>query len=491
MQRMAQREEEASVAELSVGRNLKTGPRVLISIPTGFQLRQFVHSGVLDLLVNHGCRAVIVSPNHPGEGFTAQLEQGLVEIAPLKIRNGRLMQRYWAAREHLFLQDGPTDTLRRKREDLKRVWPGVALTAQLGSNLFRRLPLLRQLALRSEGFILRDANLDKLLSNHPVDLVLLGSPGYTAQDALLLHAAVRRRIPVVVAVMSWDNLSSKGVINPPPDRFLVWSDHMRLEAMSLHEISDDRIVETGAPLYDIFANADRFGSRHENLTRLNLDSNRRLILYGTSNAAHVPDEIEIVKRVAQWVQDDSLGVPCQLCVRLHPQAVSGPFKFLIEPYRNLASKWVKIDFPLVRESTLLWDLPTEDIEHLVRLLRDADVVINTASTLAIDAAVLDRPVISIAYDVSGDLPYSRSVRRYYDYTHNAHVVRAGAVQLAKSPEDLRNKITSYLKHPEQDCEGRRRIVEQQFGRVDGRAALRVAEQVVSMASERKVALAGC
>ena len=89
---------------------------------------------------------------------------------------------------------------------------------------------------------------------------------------------------------------------------------MRREAISLHGIPPDRIVETGAPLYDIFANAGRFGSRHENLTRLNFDPNRRLIVYGTSNAAYVPDEIEIVKRVAQWVEEDSLGVPCQLCV---------------------------------------------------------------------------------------------------------------------------------------------------------------------------------
>ena len=77
------------------------------------------------------------------------------------------------------------------------------------------------------------------------------------------------------------------------------------------------------------------------------------------------------------------------------------------------------------------------------------------------------------------------MRRYYDYTHNAHVVRAGAVQLAKSPADLRKKIMSYLKHPEQDREGRRRIVEQQLGRVDGRSAVRVAEQIVFMALERK------
>jgi hypothetical protein len=471
--------------------DLKSRPRVLLSIPTGFQLRQFVHSGVLDLLLGHGCRAMIVSPNRQGEGFAAQLKQNDVEVAALKIRTGPLLRRYWAARQHLFVKNGPTDTLRRKREDLKRAYPGVALTARLGSNLFYSFPSLRQLALDSEGFILRDRSVETLLSTKQVDLIVLGSPGYTAQDATLLHVAARRGIPVVVAVMSWDNLSSKGFINPCPDRLLVWSEHMRREAISLHGIPPERIVETGAPLYDVFATAARFGSRNANLRHLNLDPHRRLIVYGTSNAAYVPDEMEIVKRVAQWVEDDSLGVPCQLCVRLHPQAVSGPYQFLLDPYRSLASERVKIDFPSVRESSMLWDLPTDDIEHLVRLLRDADVVINTASTLAIDAAVLDRPVVSIAFDASGELPYDRSVRRYYDYTHMSHVVRAGAVQIATSADDLRGKIMSYLAHPEQDREGRRRIVEQQLGRVDGRAAQRVAEQVVSMVSERKVALASC
>jgi hypothetical protein len=260
---------------------------------------------------------------------------------------------------------------------------------------------------------------------------------------------------------------------------------MRREAMTLHEIPDERIVETGAPLYDIFANALRFGSRAKNLRQLGLDPSRRLIFYGTNHSGFFPDEHEVVKRVAQWVEDDSLGIPCQLWVRLHPQAVSGPWKVLADPYRQLASERVKIEFPPVRDSNLLWDLPPDDIEHLVRLLRDADVVINTASTLSIDAAILDRPVVAIAYDPCGNLPYHQSVRRYYDYTHMMHVVRAGAVQVAKSPEDLRAKIISYLLHPEQDRDGRRRIVEQQFGRVDGGAAGRVAEQVLSIIAVQK------
>lgn len=476
----AQADPAVCTDELKVSDVPEPGQRILISIPTGFQLRQFVHSGILDLLLKHGFQALIVSPNREGEGFTAQLSERGVGVRTLDIKIGPLSRRYWAARQHLLLSGPPTDTLRQKMVDLRRRLPSAALTAQVGNRLLRLFPRLRQRALRWERFILRDKAIEALLSAEPVDLIVLGTPGYTVQDGLLLHAAVHRGIPVVAAVMSWDNLSSKGLINPQPDRLLVWSDHMRREAINLQGIPVERIIETGSPVHGAFVNPGRFGSRSANLRRLGLDPERRLIFYGTNHAAFFPDEIEVVKRVARWVEENTLGMPCQLWVRLHPQAVVGPFEVSTDPYRGLVSEHVKVEFPPVRDSKLLWDLPKDDLEHLVGLLRDADVVINTGS-LSIDAAVLDRPVICIAYDPLGDLPYDKSVRRYYDYTHLSYVVRAGAVQLAVSPEDLRQKIIAYLNNPGWDREGRRRIVEQQFGCVDGHSAARVAEQVVAMA----------
>jgi hypothetical protein len=297
------------------------------------------------------------------------------------------------------------------------------------------------------------------------------------QDACLLHAAVQRRIPVVAAIMSWDNLSSKGLVNPRPDHVLVWSDHMRQEAIDIQGIPPERIIETGSLVHDSFATASRYGSRAENLRHLGLDPQRRLIFYGTNHAGAFPDEVEVVKRIVRWVEDDALGTPCQLWVRLHPQAVSGPFAVAAEPYRSLASARVKIEFPPLFDSNLLWDFPKSDLEHLVRVLRDADVVINMGSTLALDAAILDRPVIGIAYDPSGDRPYDQSIRRYYDWTHMANVVHAKAMQLANSPEELRQKIVAYLKDPALDREGRRRIVEQQFGRIDGASSERVVDAI--------------
>jgi hypothetical protein len=476
----------APAVDVASPRRTAPQPRVLISIPSGFQLRQFVHSGVLNLLLERGFQALIVSPNAIGEGFAGQIQESGVEVFPLdKKGQGPLSWRYWLARHQVMLKGEPTETMRQKMVDFRKRHLGLALAADTFNGLMRMIPGLRQKALGWEYLLLRRRDLETLLSTKSVELILLGSPGFMEQDALLLHAGVRRGIPVAAAIMSWDNLSSKGLINPHPDRLMVWSDYMKREAVNIQGVSEDRVVETGAPLYDVFANARRFGTRRENLEALGLDPERALIFYGTNHAAFFPDEIEVVKRVAQWVEEDSLGKPCQLVVRLHPQAMTGPYQIQTDPYLALQSDRVKVEFPPVHKSSLPWELPQSDIEHLVRLLRDADTVINTASTIAIDAAVLDRPVVCVAYDPSGDLPYDRSVRRFYDYTHMANVIRAGAAQLATSAESLREKLVTYLQQPDLDRAGRQRIVEQQFGRVDGLSAARLVEQVAALISKGK------
>ena len=53
-----------------------------------------------------------------------------------------------------------------------------------------------------------------------------------------------------ICVKSWDNLSSKSVIRPVPDRLFVWNEVQRGEAASLHGIPPERVVVTGAQCFD-------------------------------------------------------------------------------------------------------------------------------------------------------------------------------------------------------------------------------------------------
>jgi hypothetical protein len=439
---------------------------------------------VLERLVVEGCELVIVSPNKPQE-FFGELPEEHVDVQSLHLKIGRLWHRYMTFRKHLLYTGPDTPTQRETAAQLRRQLPVTSIVVGVGNSLLRRSPRLRRWCLRREWIVLWNYEVNSFLREKIIDLMLITTPGYGNGDVFLLHSAVRRGIPVVSSILSWDNISTKCFVNPKPDRVLVWSEHMKREVIELQQIPAERVVVTGPAQYDVFANVTRFGSRSQNLQSLGLKPERRLIVYGANHAGFFRDEIEVIRMVAKWVNEDCLGVPCQLLIRLHPQSVTGPYKLDIDPYRALVSDYVKVQVPPVRESSLLWQLPKTDLEHYVRILRDADVVINTASTVSIDAAVLDRPVICIAYDTSEKLPYQRSVQRYYNYTHMENVVSLGAARLARSPDELKQEIINYLRSPDRDREGRNRIVAQQFGRVDGQSARRVVEEVIAISHKRK------
>ena len=110
----------------------------------------------------------------------------------------------------------------------------------------------------------------------------------------------------------------------------------------------------------------------------------------------------------------------------------------------------------------------------------SDVVINVASTIAIEASIFDTPVVNIAFDQDDaeTRPFLTSPLRYYSYTHYQQIVRAGAVRIAKSATELTDLVNGYLVDRSRDAAGRRRVVAEQCEFADGRSAERLAGVIV-------------
>ena len=107
-----------------------SGRRILISIPNGFQLRQFVHSGVLARLLELGFQALILSPNREHEGFAAELPTENVQVRALEPRFGPLLRRYMDVRKHLLYIGPVTETLRQTVKYTRRNHPWIVPAAQ-------------------------------------------------------------------------------------------------------------------------------------------------------------------------------------------------------------------------------------------------------------------------------------------------------------------------------------------------------------------------
>jgi hypothetical protein len=133
----------------------------------------------------------------------------------------------------------------------------------------------------------------------------------------------------------------------------------------------------------------------------------------------------------------------------------------------------------------------EHQKHLGDTLCHADVVVNVASTITIEACIFDTPVVNINFDGPGESPYVKSARRYYSFTHYVNITSRNAVRVAQSPEELVRDVAAYLAEPSLDAAGRRQVVLDQCQFTDGRSAERVVQLVLDelgAASRRAAAL---
>ncbi len=331
-----------------------------------------------------------------------------------------------------------------------------------------RLPFLRKLVRPVERLFFPEIHpeIEKLLDRHRPDLIFSTSLTATL-DAIFLKAARRRGIRTVSMPKSWDNLT-KMYLRVVPDYPLVQNEELKEKAVSMQGIPAGRVFVVGFPQFDWYAKKDLLGSRAERLVALGLDPSRATIFFG-SQGKWYPDDWRIAELLAGWVERGELVRPAQLIVRPYFfSAKEGPFgRFRGRPHVVLDER-----FRLSGAFIDRWDPSAEDSLSFARNLAASDVVVMVLSTLALDAAALDRPVVNAVF---GSL-----FRKGKDITprmtsteHFGWVFETGGVALAQNPGELKAAVDAYLKDPERDAPGRRRLRERLCFRVDGRSSERM------------------
>jgi hypothetical protein len=193
----------------------------------------------------------------------------------------------------------------------------------------------------------------------------------------VIKAARALRLPSIMLVISWDNLSSKAILNEHPDRLLVWNEVQVGEAVEQHGVAPHCVAALGASNFDRFfeeVQADYRsppGRPHDRAAT---------ILYLGSSTKVAPWEARIAERwlKALRASDDLVLERANVVVRPHPTA---------------ADRW---EGWTPRDSAVRVVQPGARIEpaKLSRLLREADAVVGLNTSAEIEAAISGRPVLT-------------------------------------------------------------------------------------------------
>ncbi len=288
-------------------------------------------------------------------------------------------------------------------------------------------------------------------------------------------------IPTATCIFSWDNLTSKGRIAAPFDYYLVWSEHMRREFRRYYPaISPERVHVVGTPQFDPYADRGLLWERSAFFGRIHADPARPLICYSGGDVGTTPDDPQHVRILMELIRAGAIPQEAQVVLRPAPGDPGDRFQGVCRDHPKLIfapPAWVHTR---PGDWTRVLPLP-DDVRFLANLTHHSDLNINVASTMTLDFAIHDKPVVNIAFDVTSPPPHGRPLWDvFYQYEHYRPVLELGAARIARSPAELAEHVTAYLACPSLDRAARRRLVELELSvppGESGRAILSVLDRI--------------
>ena len=457
---------------------------IFLSISHGFQARDLLRTDVFRVLRNNGVQIVILTPNANDQYFVREFAGPGVFLERLFMNTTRLEDRMAGFRRYVLANLRLNRTIHALNERFHRSRRFTYTTIRLLNSVFGRIPAARRAWMALEARLFPGSQYDALFHESDPGLVVTGTPGSIPADAHLLRAARRHHVPTACVVLSWDNLTSKGHMAARPNHLIVWNDIMKTEARELHDYPADLVHVAGVAHFDVYARPEEPCQRERFFKALDLDPRRKLITLGTVTPWLFPHNGDIADILARANAEGRFGVDAQIVIRLHPQVISRGTQHSenLDRFRTIASTYphVHLDLPAVNSQNLRWDVDESDMVHLANLMRYSDVTINAGSTLTIDSAIVDTPIVNIGFDGYQTVPPEDSVMRIYGFTHYTKLVQTGGVRIATSQEHLFELIAAYLADPSLDREARARLVSEQCFRVDGHSGERVGTLLLSM-----------
>lgn len=452
---------------------------ILLPIYNGMVSRNFFRTDVYrELIRDPNIRLVVAIPSSKLEFYKEQFSHPRLVFEPLDDIRETRFGTFLAGLAFNLL---PTRTIwfRQKDRYIKYGnYPNFFIKRAL--NLFLgpfRFP--KQIIRGLDRFVPADEGVIALIKKYRPDLLFAPDIAFGI-DRVFLRAAKRRNIRTIGMVRSWDNLTSKGVIQILPDLLILYTDRMKKQAIKYAGMPEDRIIITGSPGYDDFFRKLPM-NREEFFKKIKVDPSRRLILFAPFYDRFTGSAVRMINYLIDAIESGKLPRDIHLLVRYRPATPEIPEGVIKpSPYVSI-SKPCESYFP-IKTSLMLsrkdWEFSDADMQLLLHSLYFCNIMINTFSTLTIDASAFDKPSIGIRFDADPNCPSLHSVKFVLDrHDHYRELASTGGVRLVNDMDDLVSAINAYLENPRLDSEGRKRMREEQIQFFDDLSGKRVAETI--------------
>jgi CDP-glycerol glycerophosphotransferase (TagB/SpsB family) len=126
----------------------------------------------------------------------------------------------------------------------------------------------------------------------------------------------------------------------------------------------------------------------------------------------------------------------------------------------------------------------EDMDEKSSMMAYSDVVVTVYSTMLVETAVHDTPMVAATIDAPNGWNHPRkfslSLKKIGDWPTHKRFREAKAGRVAGNEDELRQAISAYLKNPSLDAAERRKFIEDEITFTDGTSGRRTAEYILKI-----------
>jgi hypothetical protein len=249
------------------------------------------------------------------------------------------------------------------------------------------------------------------------------------QDKRVIFEARNRGIRVCCWLYSWDNALKDNEFLTDADRYLVWNEETREDLCRVHGIAPERTEIVGAVQMDDLRNMD--------LSTVGKEP-RPTVLYACCAGLpfHVEQEVELILHIRRILDD--VNPECVLQIRPYP------FRKEIDVYARIrkAPGIDVLDFGDVLEERIV--ISREDAIMRMHQIQRAWCFINLGSTIGLEAAYTDTPILQLAYTLPTTLPDHEDIRHAMKNEHLKYLVLPQCPNTIHDPAALRDALKVIL-----------------------------------------------
>jgi len=305
-------------------------------------------------------------------------------------------------------------------------------------------------------------------------------------DRYILREASQRGIKTGAVIVGWDNPSSYGITCAPLDFIICWSEIQKDELVNGSDWKPEKVNVGGIPSYDNYFNGSWIIPRKEYFAKHGLDPNRKLVTYACSFVTFSPNYPN-VEAIAKLVIEDRLNSPSQLLVRLHPNHYLEDPLFSGERENITALINSHPHLHLVEPAALAGNLGNysgEDMDEKTSMMAHSDVFSTVYSTMCVECAIHDRPIVSVVIDSPGGWKnpdkFSLALTEIERWPTHSRFLNAGAGRLAANEEAIIRHFNAYLADPTLDKDARQKFVKDEITYTDGAAGIHTADYLLTL-----------